>query len=207
MDAPRTEPGTPARGTIRKLFDTDLPLFREHLLRLDPVSRRDRFIGAVGDGYLATYAERCFASDGLVYGYVEDGRVRGVAELQPYGAMAERHAEAAFSVEDDWRCQGVGSALFARLVVAACNRNVRLLAMNCLAHNRPMLALARKFGAELTLAHGETLGTLRGRGPTPFTLLEEALDDARGFTDAALDLQRRIWAPRRRGTAAGDLAA
>ncbi|MDJ1157351.1 GNAT family N-acetyltransferase [Chelatococcus sp. SYSU_G07232] len=195
MGYTHTGPADRSRGTIRKLFGTDMPLFREHLLRLDPQSRRDRFVGAVSDAYLAAYAERCFASEGLVYGYVEDGRVRGAAELQPYGEWSDLRAEAAFSVEAPWRCQGIGSALFEHLLVAARNRRVRQLAMSCLAYNRPMQALARKYRADLALERGEVVGTVATAGPTPFTLMQEAVDDARGFMSAAADLQQRIWQP------------
>ncbi len=36
-------------GIIRELQATDLPLFRDHLLRLDPSSRRDRFNGSTDE--------------------------------------------------------------------------------------------------------------------------------------------------------------
>jgi len=46
------------RGAIRQLRPSDLPRFREHLLRLDTASRRDRFNGLVDDAFLQNYAAR-----------------------------------------------------------------------------------------------------------------------------------------------------
>ena len=37
-----------AQGTIRKLWPTDLPAFRAHLLRLDPDSRHSTLFYAAG---------------------------------------------------------------------------------------------------------------------------------------------------------------
>jgi hypothetical protein len=42
-----------ARGTVRTLSQQEeLPLLRDHLLRLDRASRRDRFHGFMEDGYI-----------------------------------------------------------------------------------------------------------------------------------------------------------
>lgn len=184
-------------GTIRKLFAADLPAFRAHLLRLDPASRHSRFIGVVTDAYLADYADRCLASRGLVFGYVEGGIVRGAAELQPFEIGGERRAEAAFSVERGWRRRGIGSALFARLIVSARNRGAAALVVNCMSENGAMRALARRFSAEIVFERGDLIGTIKGLGPTPFSLAEEMIDDAHGLAMSALDYQRRFMAPSR----------
>ena len=180
-------------GSIRKLFATDLPLFRDHLLRLDADSRRSRFIGGVSDEFIAAYAARCFAKDAIVFGYVEDGLVRGAAELHPSEGSDLTTAEAAFSVEPEFRRKGLGTDLFGHLLRTARNHGVEHLRMNCLAHNEAMKALARKYKAKLVLDHWETVAHLNTGTPTIFTLYREALDDAIDFTKAALNLQRRIW--------------
>src|SRR5262245_38684357 len=127
-------------GTIRKLFATDLPLFRDHLLRLDMETRHNRFVTAVNDLFLAQYAERCFGSGAIVLAYVEDGAVRGAAELHPAEGDDAFAAEAAFSVEPGFRRRGIGTALFRRVINAARNRGVERLRINCLAHNSAMQA-------------------------------------------------------------------
>ena len=69
---------TVARGAVRTLSQQEeLPLLRDHLLRLDHQSRHDRFHGFMDDSFIERYAEKC-ASDGtLVIAYLEDGVVRG----------------------------------------------------------------------------------------------------------------------------------
>ena len=62
------------------------------------------------------------AGDAVLYGYFEDGVLRGVSELHPLGAMDVATAEAAFSVESDWQGQGIGSTLMERILAAACAR-------------------------------------------------------------------------------------
>jgi GNAT superfamily N-acetyltransferase len=184
---------TISRGVIRKLFATDLPLFREHLLRLDPETRRSRFVGSVDDDYLAGHAERCFANGGIIIAYVVDGAVRGVAELLCFDMAGETHAEAAFSVEAAYRRQGIADALFRRLMTTAQNRGVRRLTINCLAKNAAMRALAAKYHAELSFDEGESVGNIVADEPTLRSFVDEAVDDARGFARAAILLQRRLW--------------
>jgi hypothetical protein len=42
-----------------------MSLLRDHLLRLDPASRHDRFHGCIDDGFIERYATKC-AHDGTV---------------------------------------------------------------------------------------------------------------------------------------------
>jgi GNAT superfamily N-acetyltransferase len=180
-------------GTIRKLFATDLPLFRDHLVRLDMETRHNRFVTAVNDVFLTQYAERCFATDAVVFGYMEDGLVRGAAELHPLDGDDDSSAEAAFSVEPQLRRHGIGTALFRRLITRARNRGVRRLRINCLAQNDAMLALARKFPIKLSFDRWQLVGDLEPQPATPATLYVEAMDDVRGFVTAGLSVMRRGW--------------
>jgi GNAT superfamily N-acetyltransferase len=180
-------------GTIRKLFATDLPLFRDHLVRLDAETRHNRFVTAVNDLFLIQYAERCFATGAIVFAYMEDGVVRGAAELHPLDADDDLSAEAAFSVEPNLRRRGIGTALFRRLITAARNRGVERLRINCLAHNDAMQGLARKFPMQLSFDRWQIVGDLMPQPPTPATLYVEAMDDMRGFLTAGLSVMRRGW--------------
>ena len=88
----------PGNGMVRKLTRHEMPMLREHLLRLDPESRRDRFNGYIDDGFIARYAARCQTDGTIVVAYIEDGAVRGAAELhQP--DLSNAMPEIAFSVE------------------------------------------------------------------------------------------------------------
>lgn len=186
--------GAKARqGEVRRLWPAERDLFTAHLLRLDAATRRERFGTAVNDEFLRSYAETTFGVGGLVYAYVEAGEVRGAAELRGLEEIIVETGEAAFSVERDWRRRGIGEALFGRLITAARNRNVRTLYMTCLPENAAMRNLARKFEAELVGGYNDVEGRIATGAPTPFTLLDEALDNARSFATLSLSLQRRFW--------------
>ena len=92
---------TRARSTVRTLSQhEELPLLRDHLLRLDPASRHDRFHGFIDDSFIERYAEKC-ANDGtIVIAYFEGGVVRDAAELHtPEQSPGCSLPEIAFSVE------------------------------------------------------------------------------------------------------------
>ncbi|GAC1336356.1 MAG: GNAT family N-acetyltransferase [Beijerinckiaceae bacterium] len=182
-------------GYIRKLWPSDEEAFRDHLLRLDMESRHDRFAMGVSDDFLRDYAERCFRLKGSIFGYFADGELRGAGEFRMVG---DDHgaAEAAFSVEHDWRRRGVGKALMERIVRAARNARVETLYMSCLATNRAMQNLARHFEADLRFETDEVTGKMVGRAPTAASLWKEIVDDAASYATAMVDLQRRAWRPR-----------
>src|SRR5205807_6857035 len=89
-----------ANSSVRTLSQhEELPLLRDHLLRLDRASRRDRFHGYMDDSFIEHYAEKC-ASDGtVIIAYFEGGVVRGAAELHPPEQSPDMLPEIAFSVE------------------------------------------------------------------------------------------------------------
>ncbi|MCA1452246.1 GNAT family N-acetyltransferase [Bradyrhizobium sp. BRP22] len=150
----------PAKGTVRTLSRSEVPLLRDHLLRLDRTSRYDRFHGFMDDGFIKRYAEKC-ANDGtVIIAYFEDGAVRGAAELHPPEQSPDGEPEIAFSVERSARRKGVGSILFRKLIAEARARGHRSLRITTGAQNEAMRALASKFGAKLTFRHGESTGSI-----------------------------------------------
>ena len=150
----------PANGTIRTLTAREMPLLREHLLRLDPESRRDRFNGAADESFVDSYAARCLADGTVVIAYVEDGKVLGAAELHQPDASGDGVPEIAFSVERSVRRKGVGSILFRRLIAEAEGRGYENLRITTGYSNEAMRALAHKFGAHLTFRQGESTGSI-----------------------------------------------
>ncbi len=152
---------TLAKGTVRTLSQQEeLPLLRDHLLRLDRTSRHDRFHGFIDDSFIRRYAERC-ANDGtVIIAYVEDGVVRGAAELHPPEQSPDAQPEIAFSVERSVRRKGVGSILFRKLIAEARAKGYKSLRITTGAQNDAMRALASKFGAHLTFRHGESTGSI-----------------------------------------------
>jgi len=182
---------TVARGTVRTLSQQEeLPLLRDHLLRLDHESRHDRFHGFMDDSFIEGYAEKC-ASDGtIIIAYLEDGVVRGAAELHPPDTSADLQPEIAFSVESGQRRLGVGSILFRKLIAEARARGYRHLRITTGAQNDAMRALANKFGAHLTFRYGESTGTIDVREqPRPATVVATPMDAAR----AIIHFNRAYW--------------
>lgn len=153
-DTVRTVP-----GYVRTLIQQEeLPLLRDHLLRLDAGSRHDRFNGFLDDSFIERYAARCAEDGTVIVAYIVDGVVRGAAELHPPegGCLPE----VAFSVEASARRQGVGTLLFRRLIAEARWKGYKQLRITTGADNHAMRALARKFGAHLAFRHGESTGTI-----------------------------------------------
>ena len=183
-----------AKGTVRTLSQQEeLPLLRDHLLRLDHRSRHHRFNGFMGDGFIERYAAKC-ASDGtLIIAYLEDGVVRGAAELHPPMTSPDQQPEIAFSVEAGLRRQGVGSILFRKLIEEARGKGYRTLRITTGAQNDAMRALANKFGAHLAFRHGESTGTIDLREQPQFRAVRSAnitpIDAAR----AVARFNRAYW--------------
>lgn len=138
----------------------ELPLLRDHLLRLDPESRHNRFNGIIDDNFIDRYAAKCARDGTLVIAFMESGIVRGAAELHPPEQSDDGVPEIAFSVERCVRRQGVGSILFRRLISEAKWKGYRHLRITTGADNDAMRALANKFGARLVFRWGESMGTI-----------------------------------------------
>lgn len=179
----------PENAVVRKLWIGEIGAYRDHLLRLDPQSRRARFGGTVNDETIARHVDGAGGLNAVMHGCFIDGVLRGGAELRPLGP---RRAAAALSVERPWQSHGVGSALLQRTLLAACNRGVRALHFACLADNERMQQLARKFDAALLFDFGSVVGEVAPAGPTPISLLREAWTDGHAVATAMLDLQSRL---------------
>jgi GNAT superfamily N-acetyltransferase len=177
---------TRARGSVRTLSQQEeLPLLRDHLLRLDRASRHDRFHGFMDDSFIERYAEKC-ANDGtVIIAYIENGVVRGAAELHPPEQSPDSVPEIAFSVEASVRRQGVGIILFRKLIAEA--------RITTGAGNEAMKALANKFGAHLTFSHGESTGiidlTRQDQPVLASSIAANTLDAAR----AIANFNRAYW--------------
>ena len=182
-------------GVIRKIWIDRTGVYREHLLRLDRDSRRNRFGGAVSEEFIENYTELSIGLDAVMHGFFIDGVLRGVAELRPLGKEFAQEAEAAFSIEQPWQSHGVGSALLERTLLAARNRGIKLLHMACLANNQRMVDLARKFEAELTFDFGSVVGEVEAAHPTPMSVWREVVADSHGFATAMLDVQSKMLKP------------
>lgn len=183
----------PGFGYVRILNQQEeLPLLRDHLLRLDPESRRDRFNGVIDESFIERYAKKCADDGTVIVAYLENGIVRGAAELHPPGQSEDGLPEIAFSVENCVRRQGVGSVLFRRLLSEAGWKGYRRLRVTTGADNEAMRALAHKFGAHLDFRHGESTGTI-DLTPQPQADLAKLIDGALHAARAAMGFNRACW--------------
>jgi hypothetical protein len=177
-------------GYVRTLRQQEeLPLLRDHLLRLDPTSRYDRFLD---DSFIEKYAARCADDGTLIVAYIENGLVRGAAELHPPDESPDALPEIAFSVEAGVRRQGIGSILFKRLISEARWKGYHALRITTGAQNQSMRSLANKFGADLTFRHGESTGTIDLKQP-PVELAKLAIAAPADAARAMLTLNREYW--------------
>jgi GNAT superfamily N-acetyltransferase len=185
---------TRARGYVRTLRQQEeLPLLRDHLLRLDHESRHDRFNGFMDDGFIEHYATKCADDGTVIIAYIEDGVVRGAAELHPPDQSPDALPEIAFSVEASVRRQGVGSILFKRLIAEARFKGYRSLRITTGAQNQAMRALANKFGAHLTFRHGESTGSIDLMQPPQAELARLAIAAPADAARAMIQFNRMYW--------------
>ncbi|SDS33170.1 GNAT family N-acetyltransferase [Bradyrhizobium canariense] len=188
-----TTGSTRAKGSVRTLRRQELPLLRDHLLRLDRASRHDRFHGFMDDRFIERYARKCADDGTVIIAYLEDGVVRGAAELHPPEQSPDSQPEIAFSVEASVRRCGVGSILFRKLIADARAKGYRSLRITTGAQNDAMRALAHKFGAHLAFRHGESTGTIdltrQGQPASALPAIASAIDAA----NAIAGFNRAYW--------------
>lgn len=187
------EHGVPLEGHVRRLVADDEGLLRDHLLRLDPEGRRHRFNGMVSDFFIESYVARCFKDGTVVIAYLEDGIVHGAAELHPPERSTEELPEIAFSVEAQLRHRGVGSMLFARILLEARGRQYKKLRVTTGTDNDAMRKLALKFGAKLSYKRGEVDGVIDIKRLTMPDATGKAFDMQAEFARMTIDVNRAFW--------------
>jgi GNAT superfamily N-acetyltransferase len=189
-----TTRSTLARGHVRKLRQQEeLPLLRDHLLRLDRESRHDRFHGFMDDSFIERYAAKCADDGTVIIAYFEGAVVRGAAELHPPDQSPDALPEIAFSVEESVRRQGVGSILFKRLIAEARSKGYDSLCITTGAQNQAMRALAHKFGAHLTFRHGESTGSINLKHQPQHELAKFAITTPFDAARAVIQFNRAYW--------------
>lgn len=183
----------PGFGYVRTLSQQEeLPLLRDHLLRLDADSRHDRFNGYLDESFIERYAKKCADDGTVIVAYMENGIVRGAAELHPPEQSEDGLPEIAFSVERCVRRQGVGSLLFRRLISEAQWKGYRRLRVTTGAGNAAMRALASKFGANLQFQYGESTGTI-DLTPQVQAELAKLIDAPLNAARAMMSFHRACW--------------
>lgn len=181
-------------GVIRKLFAWEGDALRDHFLRLDADARHCRFAAGVSDETIIAYADTALGSDAIVHGFLDDGLLRGAAELR---ILADGSGEVAVTVESPWRLTGVGTALFGRLLLTARNRGVTSLVMTCLPSNRGMQRLAARFDGKITYASGDVFANVNAPPANPVSLWREAWKDGSSVAATMLRAQMTLMGGKR----------
>lgn len=182
---------------IRPLLPTEPDLLREHLLRLDREDRRRRFVGHVSDDAVAAYVDAIDRFRAIVIAWIEDGAVRGAAELLRFRAPAGTRAELAVTVETAWQDRGIGTELMRQALTVARNRGLEQVLMVCLAENGRMRHLADKFHGRMIDLGGEVEASVRLLAPDAWSLWQEAIDRGAAVIGEALEQWKRPAAARK----------
>ncbi len=174
---------------IRTLTTSELPKYRDHLLRLDAEDRRLRFGYPISDQAIRDHVRRIDTkADRILVQVDEDLNVIAAAHI---AAGRPGTVEFAFSVDRDWRGRGLGRQLFEQAILWARNRGLRDAFIYYLVDNRAMRRLARQAGMTSHNEAGEIEGQLRLQPPTPLSYLRELASERWGMYDHSVKASRR----------------
>jgi GNAT superfamily N-acetyltransferase len=138
----------PSVITSRLLRFGEMPLYLEHLLRLDKETREQRFDYALGEEALRLHCNQLARQGSRVLGAFVDGKMRGASEISKILHLRKSARELAFSVESPFQNLGIGTELM--------RKSLRLIrpataVLYCQATNIAMMSLGEKFGARIIM--------------------------------------------------------
>lgn len=172
-DPPSSAPTAAARW--RRLGAGDARHMRAHLLRLHPDDFADRFMGARRRHVAGAHVRSLDWSRVVVVGCWIGRSLRGMCELHPIDG---NRAEIALSVERRFQRQGIGAELLRRVLLLARNRGSTVLELRCLANNRRIRRLVRRFQGQIDDDVQEASGTIHALPPNAATLIAEMAESA-----------------------------
>jgi GNAT superfamily N-acetyltransferase len=174
--------------TIRKLLPSEAAEVLAHMLRLNLDERRSRFFAGMGDVAIIAHCDTIFAAGGIILGAFNQGVLRGIGELHRLDLAWNRSAEVAFSVEGPFQGCGIGTELLRRLIEVARNRAIRTVHCHCLVGNVAARRIAGGAGGALRCADGVISAQILQAWPSFWSLLSEALADARAMWEQKSNL-------------------
>jgi len=148
---------------IIALQPTDRARIEMHLLALSAEDRSRRFsAGLVTDDTINRYVAGLRFERDMVMGLVSKrGAVISLAHGCVFEAKGQRHVEAAFSVDAEWRGRGFGSRLMDAVVLRTRVEGGAALLGTCAVRNVPMRRIFERVGMALSREDHEF--TARGR--------------------------------------------
>lgn len=170
---------------FRKLWPGEAAVLAEHLLRLDRDDRLLRFGRPVGDAAIRAYCNDTEWLRSVVLGGFLGGTMRAAGEIKLLDGRWPPRAEIAVTVERPYQDRGVGTRVLRRLIVIARNRFVERIYMICMADNRKMQRVARKFGTILVFSDSQVEGRIIPPFPDAWSIFGEAAEDALALAQSA----------------------
>jgi RimJ/RimL family protein N-acetyltransferase len=174
-----------AQMVFRKLWPTEAGQLERHLLRLRREDRLLRFGRPVGDESIRGYCAETDWMRTIVLGGFVGGQMRAAGEIKLLDGHWPPRAEIAITVEGPFQDKGVGTRVLRRLIVIARNRFVERIYMICMADNRRMQRIARKFGTILVFSDSQVEGQIVPPFPDAWSMFGEAAEDALAFAQSA----------------------
>ena len=178
-----------ANPAYRKFGPADRTDIAAHLARLSDHDRRLRFMGYVSKQVTDRYAASLDWGRSVVIGCVAEHGLRGIVHLACADPL-QRKAEIGLSVEAGFRNRKIGTELLRRSLLAARNRSMKLVTINCLAENQAMRRLAERFADEAFDGGGEIRFTLRLDPPDMTSRTAETIADAAALIRRLYDTQK-----------------
>jgi RimJ/RimL family protein N-acetyltransferase len=183
----------PVMVPIRSLGPGHRDRIAAHLLALEEQDRYLRFGYAASDEQIQRYVDQLDFDRDEIFGiYNRKLELIAVAHLAfMQDADAPACAEFGVSVARKARGRGYGARLFERAAMHARNEGVELLFIHALSENVAMLKIARKAGATLERAGGETEAYLRLPPATLDSRVSELVEEQFAQTDYRLKVQAK----------------
>ena len=181
----------PDGGVVRKLWIGETDKYGDHLLRLDPASRRNRFGGGVADDFIRSYVDLTISLEAVVHGFFVDGEMRGAAELRHLGAVP------APGRSGDQRRKGLAEprrrlGAVAAHVARRAQSRFPAVAYGLPRRQSPHAAAWRANSTpNLSFDFGSVVGEVEFVAANPLSVMQELMADSHGFATAMLDLHSR----------------
>jgi GNAT superfamily N-acetyltransferase len=149
-----------AGDTIVTIDSASIHRFLEHLLRLDEMTRLQRFCHRASDADVRDYVGRLDLNRARVIGFFCDGQMRGAAELSPSGGARTPVFDATVSVERDWQGRGIRTALMARAIPVARGLGASHIRVDGLAGNERLRRIVAQFDADMLFEDDDCMAWL-----------------------------------------------
>ena len=144
----------------------------DHLLRLSEADRYLRFGYQIKDEGIQSYVDRMSEQD-IVFA-IFNGKLEIVA-MAHFVLLDDGSAELGLSVNEDYRGKNFGFKLFSRAILTAKVLGINEIFVQCLAENKAMQHIAKKFEMKVISRWGEAEGRLEVDQATMSEIMQYAL--------------------------------